>query len=880
MSLARKFRTLTRRDELSAEIDAEMRAHVAFETEELIRNGMSPDEAHRQASIAFGGIQQQKENALDARSIRWFENLRHDVRIATRTLLRHPTFAITATLALSLAIAVNTTMFSVLDAMIHPSVDARDPERIYRLLSWGDLHRRLPDGERDRLLGAAGRTFEGVTGTAFFGMNTSVERGAAIYATSALFVRPDFFTFFGVKPIEGTLTPSPDPVTASRSLVISHKLRAQMFRDDEQCIGQAIDVNGNSYTIIGVARRFSGNSNLDTDLWVFPPAGQQLEAGLVRLKRGATLDQASQEFKQLADRLGIAAGDGPNSFNFQFRPTQRQFEPQRFHYALIGAGLAVLLVACTNLANLQLARGLGRASELALRSALGASRRQVVNQLMIETAVLAAAALVLAIILAIGGNAILRASVPPNIGTYVVEPESNWRMVAFAAVAAVASLVIVGLAPAIHVSRVDLNSLLKSRAGTGAHRSNRRMYGVLVVVQIALTLPLVCGAALVSHSASQVARSDYRIREMYGFDPMPLVMVGLYLPPGSPRLGTPMSDLVGELTSRALTVPTVTDAAVSVHHDIPHNAVAVDDPDGGVREISATMKGFTIVTPSYFRTLGRPIERGKDFQDGGHTEPAIIMDANTGWYLWPRSSPIGRLIKLDEAHSDAPWIKVDGIAGWLYSEDIRARFRASDTLRINTIYRLMTVSDTLPSGDRGAYLTMYVRTTGDPQRVAATLRRELTPGFTRSPTVDTYANYLGVPKMITTRRFIAGLFTTFGLLALGLSGLGVYGIVAQSIAERKREVAVRIALGASSKSIVRALIREGNVVVLAGVAVGLYLTKETIGWLGGFISDTALTSALFFGLMCVALFSAMVLAAFIPAIRATRMDPMDVLRAE
>jgi putative ABC transport system permease protein len=453
-------------------------------------------------------------------------------------------------------------------------------------------------------------------------------------------------------------------------------------------------------------------------------------------------------------------------------------------------------------------------------------------------------------------------------------------MVVFAALTAALSLVIVGLAPAIHVSRVDINALLKSRAGTGAHRANQRTYGGLVIAQIALTLPLVCAAVLLSRSAARMSSPDYRMREQFGFNTTPLIVASIVLPP-SPEAAMPIAEIAGTLVSVARGIPDVADAAVEMGRQFHNNALSVDDNDGAVRDIPNAALNYRLVSPSYFRTKGLPIERGKDFAEGGHSEPAIVMDRGTGYYLWPRSAPIGRGMKLSESHFDSPWMKVVGIVGDSLSEDARQMKRMIDTLRVNSVYRVMAVNDSQPASKYASSIFLYVRARHDPQRVASALRRSLRGVVSmRPPQVELFDDYQGIPQRAAVLQFIASLFATLGVLALGLSALGVYGIVAQSVTDRKREVAVRIALGATPRNIVRALIREGNVLVLAGVAIGLYMTKETIGWLGEFLGEVDIANALLFGLLCVALFSAMVLSAFVPAFRATKLDPMEVLRAE
>lgn len=885
-----------RQADVESEMESEMRAHVAFETEELMRAGLSREEAERQAVLAFGGVQQAKEEALEGSAFWWLDTLRRDVRIATRTLVRHPTFAVTATLALALAIAVNTTMFSVIDAMLHPRTGGKNPEQLYSLKYLGNM-RVSSANAIDEALAAGGRTYVSYTGAVNTGRSYAIERGELARRAIMAFVRPNFFSVIDISPIEGTLTPVGPQATAGRTLIISDRLREQLFPTGESPIGQSVNVEGQAFTVQGVTTRSVSVPALDADMWTFPPSSGvelpgmvksrgsigprtvQLGANIMRLKPGVSREQAEQELALLSARVAAAAGEQVKGARFDLHPIARQFQASRFHYALIGAALAVLLVACTNLANLQLARGLGRASELAVRSALGASRPQIVAQLSIESGVLALAALTLGILLALAGNELIRATIPPNIGDYVVTPASSWRMVGFAGIAAVFSLALVGLIPAVHVSRVDLNSLIKSRAGTGAQRSNRRTYGILVIAQIALTFPVVCAAVMLSRSASHLAQPDFLTRQYYGFDPTPLVRATLFWRPSEKEGGVAMLPVASDLISRARGIAGVRDAAVVTSRTVLNASVSVTDIDGAIREVPTGNVTYRIVSPSYFRTMGLPMERGRDFQDGGHDIATVLLDRTTGWFLWPRSSPVGRSIKLGARDTGAPWLQVDGVVGDYMSEDARAMRRQVDTLRVNEIVRTMT---TLDSVDKkyGALMQLYVRTSGDPQAVATTLRRILRDVTSTPPEVDLYVNAEGIPQRRIVLRFIAGLFMTFGILALGLSSLGVYGIVAQSASDRQREVAVRMSLGASPRDIVHALLREGNVLVLAGLAIGLYVTKETMGWLGSFLNDVDLSDALFFGLLCVALFAAMVIAALLPAIRATRVDPMQVLRAE
>ena len=856
-----------------------MRLHVDLEAEELIRGGMEPDEARRQASISFGGLQRATEDAMDEGSVRWLAGARRDVRIAARALLRQKTFAITATLAMALAIAVNTTMFSMLDAMINPSIGAREPERLFYIQYFGDPRHRVDFTANERAVDAAVGAQDGYTAISST-TNAAAERGGHVTAANVASVRVNFFPTIGVTPLAGRLIPGADLASSSSSIVISTRLRAALFSEAETSVGATIVVDGATYTIIGVIERYGAFGPLDYDAWTFAPPNAILYGKLIRLNGGTTLEQTQRRLDLLAAQLALQASEPTKDTRFYLQPVLRQFHASRFHYALIGSGLAILLVACTNLANLQLARGLTRSAELAVRASLGASRQQIVTQLVLECGLLSVVALCLALVFAIIGNAILRATIPPSVAEFVVQPHGSWRMVAFASFAAVVCLLAIGLLPAIRVSRVDLNTLLKGRAGTGAHKSNRRLYGILVVVQIALTLPLVSAAALLSREAARTADIHTLVREWIGYDPTPLIRVAVTLPRGNASQKLSLADKADEIVRHARAVPGVVDAAVVEAAYTTNSAITVDDPDGALREISAPTWSYNVVSAGYFRTFGLPLRAGHGFEEGRPDQPLGVVDERSVAFLWPRSNATGRLIKMARASTDSMSFRVVGVVGNLLTPDARDRQNAVSMTRMGSVYRLISSRDSITLFQRRQTIQLVARTSGNAADVAEPLRQALRSVSATTPLVTLYADYLGIPRLHITSRFFAGIFTTFAVLALGLSLLGVYAIVAQSVLDRQREVAVRIALGATSSSIVHALVREGNVLVLAGIALGLFLTKETVGWIAQFLQEDELYNAPFFGAVCVALFVITVAAALLPAIRATRLDPMQVLRAE
>lgn len=871
--------SLGRRPELESEMEAEMRAHLEMETEDLILRGHDPTTARRHAAAAFGGVAQAREAAFEARSLPAVADLVRSIRLATRTLSRHRAFAITTILALGLAIAVNTTTFSVLDAMLNPRVLANLPERLYKVRFIGDARRQVDFGEAERALRTGGRTYDAFTGF-FPGQQVTVERAGLVRDAEPIIVSQNFFATMGVVPLEGRLSPPAEPSAASSTVVISDRLRAELFPDRDEAVGKTILVEGSPLTVLGVARRYAALEPLDADVWTFPGVNRAVPVRLLRLRAGSSSADAQAEVDFLARRLAIGAGFPDATSRFYITPTTSQFAVNRFHFALIGAGLAVLLIACTNLANLQLARGLGRSSEIAVQSALGATQTHVVMQLMTENAVMAVAGLCIALLCTLAGNALIRATIPRNIGTYFVAPQTSWRMVAFAAIAAALSLLVVGVLPALRASRVDINSLLKSRAGSGAHREKGRWYASLIVLQIALAMPLATAAVLLALGAWSIARPG-ALTPSLGFDPSPIIRAELSWPRPDSTSAISLAAATARLVTRALAIPHVVSAAVRTDARPEHGMLTVEDGVGAYREVEAPMWYYDVVSPGYFRTLDMPMQAGTDFTADNASTGTVLIDEFTAISLWPRSAPVGRLLKLGGAHSDAPWLRVRGIVGTRMSDRQKAFLREAGTLRIGRVYRVMTDADSVRGSIYHRYeATLEVRVDSEPQVIASTLRQILRAESTIPPRVALLLDYHGIPRRITVSRFIAALFAVFGVLAVGLACMGVYGIVAQAVADRRRDIAIRIALGATPRQVVRALLREHNVLVLLGVAVGLAITGLTMGWIGEFLGTVGYVGLAVYGIMCLALFAAIVISALIPAMRATRLGPMEVLRAE
>ena len=590
--------------------------------------------------------------------------------------------------------------------------------------------------------------------------------------------------------------------------------------------------------------------------------------------------------QQLSRRFGILARN--RGAGFLLRPIEfRQFHFGQFHFALTGAVLAVLLIACVNLANLQLARGLGRSRELALRTALGATRRDIIAQLLLESGLLAVAGLGVALAVTVWGNRLLEAHIPPSVADYVVAPQTSWRMFAFGIVACVVCIVVIGLLPALYVSRADPNELLKSGAGTGASARNRRKYSLMIMVEMGLALAVLSGTALVVRSATVFNTLDL------GYDMRPLSRVRLFN--RTPRdvaqdghvsylVHTPARhyiDVQNEILGRLQSVPGVTAAAVEMGGYM--NGVTAVDTGRDKRSYPAPRNGYTVVSPGYLRTMGIPIVQGRDFTDGVASEGEMIIDDSTAKFLWPDGSAIGAHIKLGSDSSHAPWIRVVGVAKAVRRSNLASLDNPMDPIPhgLGALYYRPAERDTFVVGKYGYYVAGVARAGLHPEHIPVALRRTLGnfPPYMLWD-AESMEDALGLSEIRESHNFIARVFMLFTALALGLASLGIYGVVSHSVAERRRELGVRIALGADARLVLRAVLREGNAVALGGVALGLLFTKYTMRWLTAFSFYGDQYDAPLFAVMAAVLFLVAVAAALVPAMRATQIDPVEALRAE
>lgn len=804
---------------------------------------------------------------------------------ALRLLGRSKRFAVLAILSLGVAIALNTTMYSVLDAMIAPKLLIHEHERLFEAPYFGDYYRRVPVRERNREIREQLSFHAGLAGARYgFGGNT-IERGSSLYEARVLSITPEYFGVLGVQASAGRLLSHADVASQPLSVVLSERMWRRLFPERERFDTASVLVNGEPRVVVGTLPYEADYPGAHTDVWQVAPAAAipDMELTLVRLKQGVTPRQAEAELQGLNRRIIERSGDLPAHAGFRFRQwIKPQFRLWGFNLALVAAVAAVLLIACANLANLQLARGVSRARELATRASLGASRAAIVRQLVIESGWLAVGGLVLGVVLTAWGITVVERSVPDTLAEYVTRPQTSWRVAVFAGLATLFCLTVVGLLPAIRLSRVDINTLLKSGAGTGQSRRARRQYAYLVVVEIALALSVLSGATLLGRAALSL-----HVEVPENYRSLAATFVQIRPVQGDVRTERAWSELLVDRLERDSLVV----AAATTTYGYPRRrAVSVDDPSGVPRAHPVPMGwSYQVVSPGFLRTMQLKILAGRDFAPGEFAEPHVIVDQPTARFLWPGEDPVGKLIKLDSPRVDAPWLRVIGVAqapirrselrdDRLRSGDLRPMLRTIWVLNAHDTALVQPVSEA--SRMASSYLHLIARTRGDGRRLPVVMRRVLAavpglgPVFPR-----TLEDQLGLRVMRERHDFIASLFVVFGFCSLALAALGVYSIVSHGVAQRTREFGVRVAVGADARDIRRLVLQEGNLLALSGIAVGLLVTAWSAGLLRAFLfSDYDRYDSPLFALTALFLFLVAWTASYIPARRATRINPVEALR--
>lgn len=867
------------RNRAEQELEDEIRAHLEMEALELQENGISPAAANSAARRTFGSVAITREDCRSMWGFRSIEILWQDLQYGLRVLLKHPTFTIVATLTLALGIGASTAIFSAVNPILFEPLPYPDASRITMI--W--------EGRKD-----GGRN-EGTFGT----YRALVERSRSFESLSVIKtwqptltgpaeperlegqrVSASYFSVLGVSPAMGRdFLESDDYLNGPKVAIISDALWQRRFGGDTDIVGRQVRLDDNSYTVVGVMpSAFENVLAPSTEIWSLlqydkslPPQGREWGHHLRtvgRLRSGASLDQASSELDQILGELvtiypRVLKDYGiPEKFIVNSLQDDVTSAVKPVLLAVLGAVLLVLMIACVNVTNLLLARSAQRRGEFAVRAALGAGRTRMVRQLLTESLLLTLFGGTLGMVVAEIGVRALIALSPPGL------PRANaigldGAVFAFGLIVTTGIGLMVGLIPALHASKSDLQIGLQqsSRRAAGGHQLTRR---ALVVAEVALALVLLVSAGLLLRSL------EHLFAISPGFNAAHLLTLQVQ------SSGNKFDDdathrFFEQALESVRQVPGVTAAAFTsqlpMSGDLDEYGVHFE-PDPNEKPEGGYSTFRYAVSPDYFNTMGIPLRQGRllDAHDVAGAPPAVLISESLAKRRFPGQDPLGRRIHV--GRQDLPWYTIVGVVGDVKQASLALSQSDAAYLTTSQWYFADNV------------MSLVVRADGDATALVPAIRDAVWLVDKDQPIVRVATMDDLLAASASERRFALILFEAFGIVALVLAATGIYGVLSGSVAERTREIGIRLALGASRGNILALVVRQGMTLTGLGVVIGL----------AGAVVATQVIVTLLFGISrldpttylgVIALLAGVsVLACWVPAWRAARVDPSITLRAE
>ena len=878
--LKRRLRALVLKGEMERELDEETRYHLERETEQNIRAGMNPVEARSEALRAFGGVDRAKEECRDARGVRFIEDLWQDLRYGMRILRKRPSFTLIAVLTLALGIGASTAIFSAVYPILFEPLPYAQADRIMAIWDFGSDNSRLyVTFGTYRELVERSRSFDALAVTRPW--QPTMTGAAEPERLDGQRVSAGYFQVLGVAPALGRdFASSDDQTSGPQVAIISDGLWQRRLGRDSTIIGRQVTLDGNLYTVIGVMpSSFEDLLAPSSQLWTplqydksLPPQGREWGHHLRmvgRLRAGVGIEQAQRELNTIAHTPAQEFARPPHAsleqglmMNSLQDDLTSSVKPALL--AVLGAVLLVLLIACVNVTNLLLARSAQRRGEFAMRAALGGTRQRLIRQLLTEGLLLALIGGALGLLVAKFAVSALVSLSPPEL------PRANAigvKSSAFVFTLAITTLIglLIGLVPALHGSKVDLHTGVQqtSRSAASAHHLTRR---ALVVAEIAFALVLLVSAGLLLRSLQHLFAIDP------GFDTPHLLTMQVQT--SGPQFDADATHrFFAQSLEEVRRVPGVTAAAFT--SQLPMSGQLEDgygvhfesSPTGNPEADNGALR-YT-VSPGYLETMGIPLRRGRllNALDTAGAPPSVLISESLAKSKFLGQDPTGQRLRIGS--NDGPWLTIVGVVG-----DVKQTSLAIS--QTDAVY--ITTEQWQLFADKALWLV--VRTRGDAAALAPNIRSAIWSVNKDQPIVRiaTMDNLLAASA--AERRFALILFEAFGLVALILAAIGIYGMLSGSVTERTREIGVRLALGATRSNILKLVMRQGMKLTLLGLVLGLC---------GAVAASRAIASLLFgvsrldpLSYLCVIALLAVVsaIACLIPAWRATRVDPSITLRAE
>jgi predicted permease len=858
-------------------LDQDIRDHIERETQDNIDRGMSPEEARRQAMLAFGNVALAKEDTRRVWIWRWLEEVGQDLRYAARTLGRSRAFATAAAATLALAIGSNTAMFSVFNTVLFRPMPYQSPEQLALLWS-EDPTRNLREGRSTLWSVEQWRSqTESFTDMAVFDSIgrtlTGAEGAEQLFAVA---VSPNLLSVLGVEPALGRMFSAAEAEQRERLVVIGHRFWQMRFGGSKDAVGATLMLDGQRFQIVGVLPpRFRvGAFGAQADVWepvslskawanrqgVKGPATWNV---MGRLRPGVTVDQAQAEMSAIASRLNDQLPASERNRGITIVPLMLQMvgpESRLALWMLGGAVLCVLLIAAANVASLSLARSVARTREMAVRAALGASVGRIVRQLLTESILLGVVSGLFGTLLAWTALRFIRGFGP--IVPRLTEVSLDVRVLAWALGISVLAGVLVGLAPAMMTLRRDLRPTGEEsgRSVSGGTRV-RRIRRALVVAEFALAITLLVGAGLLLRSWWHVKGIDP------GFEPERVLVIEMTSPPAF-NAPAQRADLYNRVLEEIRAVPGVVSAGIigDLFIGQGREQVLTTETNNGVTSDRARYTKDE-VSPDFFKTFGTPLLRGRFFSAGDSlgAPPVALINEAMARRFWPGDDPVGRKFKISPQDADRPWYTVVGVV---------ADIRRQGLERIPSPQIFEPLSQGPPRS-----VDIFVRTgTDDPLTMAKVVQAAVHRAEKRAAVFGIARLDVQLEGDLRERRFQTILLTGFSIVALVMAAIGIYGLIQYSIATRTQEIGLRMAIGAQSGDIFRMIIGEGLTLSLIGVAVGL----GGAWWLGRTVSSLLFgvtpTDPWTFITVSLLLTAVATVASYFPARRATKVDPIVALR--
>jgi len=874
----------------SDDVDAELRYHLDMLAEE--REGRS--DATSYARRKLGNATLVREEIYKMNHSLFLENIRQDLVYALRTLRKNPLFTLTAVAALALGIGANTAIFSVVRGVLLSSLPYSEPERLVKV--WGQFTRDgLPqlafsDPEFFELRDA-NQSFESIaayysgSGANMGSEESTPQRVTRAYSTAGL------FPLLGVKPIAGRIYSSDeDQPGHTQVAVISYGLWQSVYSGDRNIVGKSMRLNSRPYTILGVLPEgfyFGGEAEVWTPLGLDRTnpglRGNHSWSVIARLKPGKTLAQTQPDLRRFADQLSAkfpnfyGRDKGWGMFAVPLREELvGQIRPALL--ILMAAVGFVLLIACANVANLQLVRASAREKEMAIRASLGAGRWRTIRQLLTESLVLAflggGAGLALG---ALGMVAIrgLHADILPHIAKVALDSTVLW----FTFAVTVFTGILFGLAPVIRFSSPALSTAMKeSTKGASSGRAGRRLRDGLVVTEIAFSLLLVVGAGLAIRGFQKLLRVNP------GFRTDHILTMRMTLPSATYPAGLPASRFYQQVLDRVRAIPDVEHAGAVSQLPLGNNyssgSVFVEDSNAPILlRVQGVPYGYLesdqrFITPGYFDSMRTPVISGRTFSDADTaTSPLVaIVDSNFAAQMWPGRNALQQHIAINTTNANPPrpiWCTVVGVVDHVrnYGLDQEGRVQAY-------------FPNTQDPFDSSRAMTLAIRTNSDPTSIINSARQQVAAIDRAMPLYDVHTMDQVVTSSLEQRRLSLDLLALFAAVAGLLAAIGVYGVMAFGVSQRRRELGIRMALGARPGDMQRLVIGDGIRLGLIGIAIGLVAAYTLAHYLAPLIYGIGTHDPVTFAIVPVVLLIVALAASWIPAVRASRVDPIGVLRQE